>query len=72
MPVKKLKEFLDSHHIKYVTISHSPAYTAQEVATSLNCRSLDAFLDVAELAVTAESSSSSSEQRLASTENSTA
>lgn len=32
MPVKKLKEFLDGHGVKYVTISHSPAYTAQEVA----------------------------------------
>ena len=34
MPVKKLKEFLDSQHVKYVTISHSPAYTAQEIAAS--------------------------------------
>ena len=32
MPVKKLKDFLSSHNIKYVTISHSPAYTAQEIA----------------------------------------
>ncbi len=29
MPVRKLKEFLDSNNIKYVTISHSAAYTAQ-------------------------------------------
>ena len=34
MPVRKLKEFLDSNNIKYVTIGHSPAYTAQEVAGS--------------------------------------
>ena len=34
MPVKKLKDFLDSNNIKYVTISHSPAYTAQQVAAS--------------------------------------
>ena len=34
MPVKKLKDFLDSHGIKYVTIGHSRAYTAQEVAAS--------------------------------------
>ncbi len=34
MPVKRLKEFLDTHDIKYVTIRHSPAYTAQEVAAS--------------------------------------
>ena len=32
MPVKKLKEFLDNEHVKYVTITHSPAYTAQEIA----------------------------------------
>jgi len=34
MPVKKLKEFLDQEQIKYVSIVHSPAYTAQEVAAS--------------------------------------
>ena len=34
MPVEKLKEHLDMHHIKYVTIGHSPAYTAQEIAAS--------------------------------------
>lgn len=34
MPVKKLTEFLDSNKVKYVTISHSPAYTAREVAAS--------------------------------------
>ena len=34
MPVKKLKDFLDSHNIKYVTMSHSPAYTAQQIAAS--------------------------------------
>lgn len=34
MAVKKLKEFLNTHHVKYVTISHSPAFTAQQVAES--------------------------------------
>jgi Ala-tRNA(Pro) deacylase len=34
MPVEKLKRFLDENHVKYVTISHSRAYTAQEVADS--------------------------------------
>ena len=34
MPVKKLKEFLDREKVKYVSIIHSPAYTAQEVAQS--------------------------------------
>jgi len=34
MPVKKLKEFLDNNHVKYVSIIHSRAYTAAEVAQS--------------------------------------
>lgn len=34
MPVRKLKEFLDQNKIKYVSIIHSTAYTAQEVAAS--------------------------------------
>ena len=34
MPAQKLKEFLDRHKIKYVTITHSLAYTAQEIAAS--------------------------------------
>jgi Ala-tRNA(Pro) deacylase len=34
MIARKLKEFLDQHQVKYVTITHSPAYTAQEVAAS--------------------------------------
>jgi Ala-tRNA(Pro) deacylase len=34
MPVKKLKEFLDSNKVKYISISHSAAYTAQEIAAS--------------------------------------
>ena len=34
MPATKIKQFLDGHKIKYVSIVHSPAYTAQEVAQS--------------------------------------
>jgi Ala-tRNA(Pro) deacylase len=34
MPAKKLKEFLDHEKVKYVSIIHSTAYTAQEVAAS--------------------------------------
>lgn len=34
MPVKKLKQFLDENLVKYVTITHSKAFTAQEVAES--------------------------------------
>ncbi len=34
MPLKKIKDFLDSKNTKYVTISHSTAYTANEIAAS--------------------------------------
>jgi Ala-tRNA(Pro) deacylase len=34
MPATKLREFLDSHQVKYVAIDHSRAYTAQEIAAS--------------------------------------
>ena len=32
MPTQKLQHYLDRHEIQYVTISHSPAYTAQRIA----------------------------------------
>ena len=32
MPVQKLKSYLDENKVKYVTIKHSSAYTAQEIA----------------------------------------
>ena len=41
MPVAKLKNFLDSQHVKYVAIIHSPAYTAQEVAASAHIHGKD-------------------------------
>lgn len=34
MPIDKLKSFLDGEGIKYVIITHSRAYTAQEAAAS--------------------------------------
>jgi Ala-tRNA(Pro) deacylase len=34
MIAKKLKNFLDERHVRYVTVSHSPAFTTQEVAES--------------------------------------
>jgi Ala-tRNA(Pro) deacylase len=34
MPVAKLKDYLDTQGVKYVTISHSKAFTAMEVAES--------------------------------------
>lgn len=34
MPVKKLKEYLDQNKVKYVSITHSPAFTAQEIAAT--------------------------------------
>jgi Ala-tRNA(Pro) deacylase len=36
MPVKKLKDFLDKSKVKYVAVSHSEAFTAQEIAASAN------------------------------------
>lgn len=36
MPLKKLMEFLDSNGVKYVSIKHSKAYTAQEIAQSVH------------------------------------
>ena len=34
MPATMLREFLDDNSVKYVTVQHSPAYTAQEIAAS--------------------------------------
>lgn len=34
MALQKLKEFLEREHVKYITLEHSPAFTAQEVAAS--------------------------------------
>ncbi len=34
MTLEKLKEYLDNHGIKYVVVSHSLAYTSQEIAHS--------------------------------------
>jgi Ala-tRNA(Pro) deacylase len=41
MPAQKLKDFLDGHNIKYVTMSHSLAYTAQEIAASAHIAGKD-------------------------------
>lgn len=38
MPSKKLKEFLDANSVKYVSIAHSVAYTAQEIAASAHIK----------------------------------
>jgi len=32
--MRKLREFLDSHAVRYFVLSHSPAYTAQEIAAA--------------------------------------
>ncbi len=34
MPTKQIKEFLDNHHVRYLSIDHSPSYTAQEIAAA--------------------------------------
>lgn len=37
MPFKKrLKDFLDENHVKYITMIHSKAYTSQEIAAILH------------------------------------
>lgn len=41
MAAKKLKTFLDQRGVKYVTIAHSPAYTAPEVAESVHIAGRD-------------------------------
>lgn len=38
MPGRKLKDFLDQQGVTYVTISHSPAYSAHEIAASAHIR----------------------------------
>ena len=32
MAIRRIKEFLDGSHTRYVLMTHAPAYTAQEVA----------------------------------------
>ena len=34
MPVDRLRKYLEENHVKYLTVSHSPAFTAQEIAAS--------------------------------------
>lgn len=34
MPIQALKQYLDNHHVKYMSINHSPGFTAQEVAAA--------------------------------------
>jgi Ala-tRNA(Pro) deacylase len=41
MPAAKLREYLDANRVKYVTVRHSLAYTAQEVAASAHVRGRD-------------------------------
>ena len=41
MPAKRLKEFLDDQGIKYTTIRHSQAFTAQEIAHSVHISGKD-------------------------------
>ncbi|MFO8175448.1 MAG: aminoacyl-tRNA deacylase [Gemmatimonadota bacterium] len=36
MACAKLQEYLDSNRVKYVSIKHSPAFTAQELAASVH------------------------------------
>ncbi|MDZ7374459.1 MAG: YbaK/EbsC family protein [candidate division KSB1 bacterium] len=36
MPASRLKQFLDEEGVKYVSIKHSRAYTAQEIAAAMH------------------------------------
>ncbi|MCB0730446.1 MAG: YbaK/EbsC family protein [Ignavibacteriae bacterium] len=36
MPSKIIKDFLDQNNIKYVSVKHSKAYTAQEIAATVH------------------------------------
>ena len=38
MPVQKLKDYLDENEVKYVSLSHSKAYTASAVAASAHVK----------------------------------
>jgi Ala-tRNA(Pro) deacylase len=38
MPAAKLREFLDSHGVRYSALTHSLAYTAQEIAAAAHVR----------------------------------
>lgn len=38
MPVQKLKAYLDENHVRFVTIIHSRAYTAQEIAAAAHIK----------------------------------
>ena len=41
MPTEQLKEFLDTEGVRYVSIKHSPAYTAHEIAESAHIKGKD-------------------------------
>jgi Ala-tRNA(Pro) deacylase len=38
MPSDKIKDYLNSQNVKFVSIVHSPAYTAQEIAASAHIK----------------------------------
>ncbi|MBI2603208.1 MAG: YbaK/EbsC family protein [Deltaproteobacteria bacterium] len=41
MPIQKLKDFLDKHKVRYVSIKHSPVYTTQETAQAAHIPAKD-------------------------------
>jgi len=38
MPVEQLKQYLDSNEVQYVSVEHSVAYTAKEIAERVNMK----------------------------------
>ncbi len=41
MPTRRIKQFLNDQGVKYVTVIHSPAFTAQEIAAAAHVRGKD-------------------------------
>ena len=41
MPLQRLKEYLNDHDVPYVTVAHSPAYTANEIAATAHIKGKD-------------------------------
>ena len=41
MPLRKLEEFLNSHNIKYATMFHPQAFTAQEIAAAAHITGME-------------------------------
>ena len=41
MPIKSIKDYMENHQVKYVSMSHSPAFTSQEIAAAAHVSGRD-------------------------------